>query len=112
MPTKNITSPEFVAGVLSLSATFFHNNSARTENFGFQVKLAHENRQLLEYIREVVSIKNDIHTFVEGGTKYVLLNTRSKKTLVNYVIPFMDIYLQGPKLVSYQTWRQNLLDSI
>lgn len=111
MRDKTLYSPEFIAGVLSISATFFQNNSARTTNFGFQVKMSRENLEILKLIRNVIQIKNKITTFTEGGTTYALLNTRSKKTLINRVIPFMDQYLCGPKLVRYMQWRENLLNS-
>lgn len=103
---------EFVAGILSVAATFFHNSTARTENFGFQVKLSKDNAGLLLMIRAAIPIKNNIHYFTEAGTTYALLNTRSKKTLLNNVIPFMDQYLQGPKLVGYLKWRDLLINSI
>lgn len=112
MHKKTLDSPEFVAGILSLTATFFHNHSARTENFGFQVKLSKENIGLMRLVRRTMSIENKIHLFTESGTTYALLNTRSKKTLIDCVIPFMDQYLCGPKLITYLKWREDLLNSI
>jgi len=112
MPEKTLDSPEFAAGILSVAATFFHNSSARTENFGFQVKLSAENLELLRLIRKQLCINNNVLTFTEAGTTYVLLNTRSKRTLVENVIPFMDHYLFGPKLVNYLVWREDLLKSL
>lgn len=112
MPIKTLDSPEFVAGILSTTATFFHNSSARTENFGFQVKLSQENLELLKIVRRTIPIKNQISTFREASTTYVMLNTRSRKTLINNVVPFMDQYLYGPKIIGYLHWRQALLNSI
>lgn len=112
MHTKTLDSPEFVAGILSVTSTFFHNHSARTENFGFQVKLSQENIELVRLVRKAMSLENKISTFTESGTTYALLNTRSKKTLITRVIPFMDQYLCGPKLVTYLEWRKDLLNSI
>ena len=112
MLEKPLDSPEFVAGILSVTATFFHNSSARTENFGFQVKLSVENTELLRLIRKRLQIKNNVLVFTEAGTTYALLNTRSKKTLTDHVIPFMDHYLIGPKLVNYLNWRRDLIKSL
>ena len=112
MPEKTNDSSEFVAGMLSVTATFFHNNSARTENFGFQVKLSAENMELLRMIRDQLHIKNKVLRFTEAGTTYVLLNTRSKKILIDSVVPFMDHYLFGPKLVTYLKWRDELIKSL
>ncbi len=106
------TSTEFAAGIVSLSATFIHIDSARVEQFGFQIKLSQENYELIKIVRDCIGIKNPIRFFKEGSTTYALLNTRSRKLLLRKVIPFMDERLRGPKLLPYLQWKQALLKSV
>lgn len=106
------TSMDFAAGILSLSATFIHINSARVEQFGFQIKLSKENAELIRIVQACIGLKNRIRFFKEGETSYALLNTRSRKQLVGKVIPFMDEYLRGPKLLPYLQWKKDLIESV
>lgn len=106
------TSVAFAAGIVSLSATFIHINSARIEQFGFQIKLSSENYELIKLVRDCIGITNPIRIFKEGATRYALLNTRSRKLLINKIIPFMDENLSGPKLLPYLQWKQTLLKSV
>ncbi len=107
--TTNTLSPDFVAGIISTSGTFFHTHTARVEQFGFQIKMRHENYELLRMIRDVLGITNHIHIYREGNTRYAILLTRSKKTLTEKIIPFVDERIYGQKLKDYLQWKKNLL---
>ncbi len=107
--TQICLSREFVAGIISISATFIHINSSRIEQFGFQIKLSKENFEILNSIRTNLGIETPVRTFKENKVGYALLITRSRKTLLTKIIPFMDEYLFGPKLVSYLQWKKDLL---
>ncbi len=106
------TFTDFAAGIVSISATFIHIDSARIEQFGFQIKLSQENYELIKLVRDCIGLKNSIRIFKEGVTSYALLNTRSRKLLLTKVIPFMDEHLRGPKLMNYLQWKQALIKSV
>lgn len=107
--TPTHLTPDFIAGVISVTGTFIHIHSARVEQFGFQIKMAEKNRALLDLIRVSLAIKTPIRKFKEGNTDYVLLITRSRKILIKNIIPFIDDRLIGPKLKDYLQWKEKLL---
>jgi len=104
-------SDEFVAGVISVCGTFFHTSTARTEQFGFQIKLPSENEVLLSKIRDAIGLKNRIHLVSSAKTRYVILTVRSRSDLKSKIIPFIDDRICGHKLKSYLNWKRLLIKS-
>ncbi len=105
-------SPDFVAGVISVCGTFIHIKSARTEQFGFQIKMSPENFELLDYVARSLNLNQKPRLYREKNTEYLLLITRSRKKLLGCVIPFIDDRLYGPKLLCYLQWRSDVLKSV
>lgn len=100
----NLLSHEFVAGVLSVLATFYQISTPRNQQFGFQIKMAGNNYRLLSLIAA--------HLKLNEPKKYgasAVLNTRDSRILINDVIPFCDKYLAGQKLIQYLQWKRRLL---
>lgn len=104
-----VLSTDFIAGVVSVCGTFFHTQSARTNQFGFQIKMSDDNYELVRMVRDAIGISNPIHIYKEGNSRYALLITRSQKTLFNNVIPFVDERIFGQKLPIYLQWKNDLL---
>lgn len=104
----NSLSPDFVAGVVSTCGTFFHIQTARIDQFGFQIKLPATNRELLELIRQALGLRSPVRIFQTNETKYALLITRSKKELKAKVVPYLEDRMSGQKLLQFLKWKNML----
>lgn len=100
---------DFVLGVASVCATFFHISSARTEQFGMQIKLPASEIRLLERIRDVIGLKNKIYKIKNNST--VILIVRSRRSIEQKIFSFFDDGLAGNKLEQYEKWKQAYLRS-
>ncbi|MCX6780885.1 MAG: hypothetical protein NT003_02080 [Candidatus Magasanikbacteria bacterium] len=102
-------SPDFVAGIISVSGTFIHIHTPRVEQFGFQIKMPRENQELLKLVGKALGIPNKVAVYNESNTHFAVLITRSRKTLVNKIIPFLDSRLLGIKLKHYLQWKDDMI---
>ncbi len=106
--TSHNLSDDFIAGIISVSGSFLHTKTARVEQFGFQIKTPKENFALLEMIRLRLGLKGSVKIYSADGSEYALLITRSKKELLNKIIPFVEHKLLGIKLNQYLNWKDKL----
>lgn len=102
-------SPEFIAGYISSCGTFFEIRSTKGDYFGFKIKAPKNNSELLKIIGTRLKIKSPVRIYNEKDIAYAILQTRSKKELLQYIIPFLDDRLFGTKLIQYENWKSKIL---
>lgn len=109
MPTHNdhLTNKLFIAGIVSVSGAFFATQTARCQQFGFQMKMSKDYSKLIDLCAETMGVNKKSKNYKDHrGHEVALLLIRSENELLNQVIPFMDTYLVGPKLKSYNRWKK------
>lgn len=109
MPTPNdhLTNIFFIAGIISVSGAFFATQTARSQQFGFQMKMSKDFSKLIDLCSSTMGLTKKSKNYKDRrGHEVALLLIRSENELLNQVIPFMDTYLVGPKLKSYNRWKK------
>lgn len=98
-------SKDFISGFISATATFYHTQTVKNDQFGFQIKVPVTNYELLKQLCRALGIKNTVHVY----KKQAVIHTRSFREIADKIIPFCDDHLYGQKLSQYIKWKQDLL---
>jgi len=104
-----LPSLDFIAGVISTEGSFMWVKQNKREIPVFQLKMHADGQKLFELIKTKLNLREKIYKYDHQDRKYVLLLIRSRASIANILVPFLENRLYGPKKVQFESWKEKVI---
>jgi hypothetical protein len=112
MPHSPTDSIDFIAGIISVTGSFFWARRGNTKSPVFQVKLQSADKELLEIIRTGFNLSEKLYEYQYGNRQSVTILVRSKDTIINVIIPVLNGRLHGKAATQFDLWKDQILENL
>jgi hypothetical protein len=105
-------SIDFIAGIISVSGSFFWTKRGNTKSPIFQIKLQSADKELLEIVQTGFNLSEKIYEYRYGNRQSATILVRSRDTIINVIIPVLNGRLHGKAAAQFDLWRDQILENL
>jgi hypothetical protein len=112
MADSPIHSIDFIAGVISVSGSFFWSIRGKSKTPIFQIKLQAADKELLEIVQTGLKLSEKIYEYKYDNRQSATILVRTRETISQVIIPVLNGRLHGKAAVQFMLWRDQIIDHL